>query len=131
MATKRKQQTVQFLFEASPENNITRCLISSTSNTFENNEKTNYSNDRSSQIAADKITNHEESLHSTGNNEELNGLQERSSARRGLNKDEESDEEDKMKTEDEGDQIETGKVRSLREFSYSFYCTLSYSESQL
>ncbi len=117
MATKRKQQTVQFLFEASPENNITRCLISSTSNTFENNEKTNYTNDRSSQIAANKTNNNEESLNSTGNNEELNGLQQRSSARRGLNKDKESDEEDKMKTEDESDQTETGKVRSLREFS--------------
>ena len=39
MASKRKQQTVQFVFEASPENNITRCVISTTANTFNDQGK--------------------------------------------------------------------------------------------
>ena len=42
MATKRKQQTVQFLFEASSENDITRCVISTSSGTLaeKNKERT-------------------------------------------------------------------------------------------
>ena len=83
MATQRKQQTVQFLFEASPENNITRCVISKTSDTFENNENEQVKNDEK-RPKDDKVIN--QSSKTSGSNEERDGLKQSSSARWVLNK---------------------------------------------
>jgi hypothetical protein len=122
-ATKRKQQTVQFLFEASPENNITRCVISKTSNIFGNNEEGDSDDDRFAQITTDKVNDRKESrlINTYRNNDELNSFTQDMSSRRGLNVDKESD-GDYMKTEVQTHQSHTDKVIRLREFSNSFSC---------
>ena len=103
MTSKRKQRTVQFLFEASPENNITRCVISSTrSSTFENGQEWDQGND---QIAAN----------TTGNNKQLNDLQHRSLTRQAPNAIKEND-GDYMKPQDEYGKSHTEKVIRLRKF---------------
>lgn len=83
MAAQRNQQTVQFLFEASPENNITRCVISKTSNTFENNQTKQVKNDEE-RPQNDSVTN--QSSKTFGSNEEVDRLKHSSSARWVLNK---------------------------------------------
>ena len=98
MTSKRKHQTVQFLFEASPENNITRCVISSTRSSFENGEEWDQGNDRCGQIAAN----------TTGNNKELNDLQHRSLTGQAPNAIKEND-GDYMKTQDEYGNSHSGK----------------------
>ena len=107
MTSKRKQQTVQFLFEASPENNITRCVISSTrSNAFEDSEGWNRpGNGRSAQITAD-----EGSTDTIGNNKGL-----------GQNAITEND-GDYMKARDEHGKTYTEKVIKLRNFFQHQLC---------
>ncbi|CAB4018594.1 Ankyrin repeat domain-containing 49 [Paramuricea clavata] len=104
-ATKRKQQTVQFLFEASPENNITRCVISKTSNTFGNNEEGDSDDDRSAQITSDKVIDRKESRLNTYRNNELTSFM---TGRRALNVDKESD-GDYMKIDEQTHQSHTDK----------------------
>ena len=125
-ATKRKQQTVQFLFEASPENNITRCVISKTSNIFGNNEEGDSDDDRFAQITSEKVIDRKESrLNTYRNNDELNSFM---SGRRGLNVDKESD-GDYMKTDEQTHQSHTDKVIRLREFSNRFSCENKSSQA--
>ena len=83
MAAQRKQETVQFLFEASPDNNITRCVISKTSNTFENNQTKQVENDEE-RPQNDTVTN--QSSKTFGSNEDVDRLKHSSSARWVLNK---------------------------------------------
>lgn len=82
MATQRKHQTVQFLFEASPENNITRCVISKTSDTFENDQTERVKNDEE-RLKDDTVI--KQSSKTVGSNEERDGLRQSSSARWVLN----------------------------------------------
>lgn len=131
MATKRKQQTIQFLFEASPENNITRCLISTTSNTFENSEGQNVPREISFQKQRDGVRHDDHIIEKSGNqpisisvktnDEEGEDLQQFSSARRRMDLHTGAEQNDfDVKTKSGRKQIPNKKVTSK---SYTERCT--------